>query len=112
MTRGWLCRPNLAATILSTYLLHPGELEALLRRQGEGGVVLQEEEEVLLPAHLQQESSVGPRAHLCPPVSPSSWDSAITLMDASTMPWNQSRVARQVSTSVRLAADKCSRSRS
>lgn len=95
-----------------TYLLHPGELEALFRRQREGGVVLQEKEEVLLPAYLQERSSVGPGAHLCPPVPPSSWDGAITRADASTTPWNQSRAARQVSTSVRLAADKCSRSRS
>lgn len=95
-----------------THLLHPGELEALLGRQGEGGVVLQEEEEVLLPAHLQQGSSVGLGAHLCPPAPPSSRDGAVTRADASTTPWNQSRVARQVSTSVRLATDKCSRSRS
>lgn len=51
------------------YLLHPGELEALLQGQGEGRVVLEEEEEVLLPAHLRQESSVGSRglpAPSCP----------------------------------------------
>lgn len=96
----------------STHLLHPGELEALLGRQGEGGVVLQEEEEVLLPAHLQQRVAWGRGAPLCPPVPPSSGDGAVTRADASTTPWNQSWVAQQVSTSVRLAADKCSRSRS
>lgn len=36
------------------YLLDAIRLEALLRHQREGGVVLQEEEEVLLPAHLQR----------------------------------------------------------
>lgn len=36
------------------YLLDAIKLEALLRHQHEGSVVLQEEEEVLLPAHLHR----------------------------------------------------------
>ena len=75
-------------------------------------MVLQEEEEVLLPAYLWQGSGMGPEALPILSCLPAPRTGAITRADASATPWNQSRVARQLSTSVRLAADKCSRSRS
>lgn len=42
-----------------TYFRDASELETLLRCQREGGVVLQEEEEVLLPAHLRRGEAWG-----------------------------------------------------
>lgn len=45
---------SLYRTDAHIYLLDAIRLEALLRHQREGGVVLQEEKEVLLPAHLQR----------------------------------------------------------
>lgn len=55
---GLLGRVQMCSSLYRTdahiYLLDAIRLEALLRHQREGGVVLQEEEEVLLPAHLQR----------------------------------------------------------
>lgn len=104
--------PNPAIMSPHTYLFHPSELEGLLGGQGESGMLLQEEQQVLLPAYLQHGSSVGLGGHLSPPVPPALGMGAVTCTDASATPWNQSWVARQVSTSVRLATVKCSRSRS
>jgi len=75
-------------------------------------VVLQEEDEVLLPADLWQGSGMGPGGSPVPSCPPTPGTGAVTRADASATPWNQSRVAWQVSTSVLLATDKCSRSRS